>query len=139
MNQRMDSCAVLMGAIKLNQRFHICILPSLLMSLFHTRGDSHIFQEKLQFVAGDGPSCQPAKALARLHLTCLCLRRCSGGDCNSMCEMIFEVIKESHSVKLTGLMGSRNCLSRPNSKTDLLTAAGGAQRDSVVAGRVCSL
>ena len=47
------------------------------------------------------------------HLMCLCLLRGSGGDWNSLCEMIFEVIKESHSVGLTVLMESRNCSSSP--------------------------
>lgn len=86
--------------------------------------------EKSQFLAWDVPSCQPASACARLHMMCLCLLCCSGGDWNSLCEMIFEVIKESHSVKLTVLMESRNRSSSPNSQTGLLTATGGAQKHS---------
>lgn len=84
--------------------------------------------EKSQFLACDVPSCQPANALARPRLMCLCLL--CGGDWNSLCEMIFEVIKESRSAELTVLMESRTLSSSPNSQTGLLTAAGGAQRHS---------
>lgn len=76
------------------------------------------------------PSCLLSNALKMPHLMCLCLPCCSGGDWNSLCEMIFAVIKESHSVDLTVLMESRNCPSSPNSLTGLVTAAGGAQKHS---------
>lgn len=89
-----------------------------------------VLSEKPQFLACVSPSCQPSNALERPHLMCLCLLYCSGGDWNSLCEMIFAVIKESHSVELTVLMESRNCSSSPNSETGLLTAAGGAQKHS---------
>ena len=82
----------------------------------------------------------PAKASLDVPLSSLLLWRGIG---NSLCEMIFEVIKESHSVELTVLMESRNRSSSPNSQTGLLTAAGGAQRtlgcgDKVPRG-TCSL
>lgn len=52
-------------------------------------------------------------------------RRCSGGDWSFSCEMIFEVIKASRSVRMAALMESRNLSSG-------LTAAGGAQKGSAL-------
>jgi len=136
MNQRRDTCAGLMGADKLdvNLRDKFWFFSSFLIWLLHSKTVLHAFSETSSCVCvWDIPSCQ----LATADLMCLCLLCRSGGDWNSLCGMIFEVIKESHSVELTVLMESRNHSSGP-------TAAGGVQKCSAVgrsAGRdvVCYL